>query len=103
MACIEDVDFSFWHVTAIGVRFRKLERRIVLAPEDQKPRLLLAHPSLPLGICFDVRAVVVEKVALNFGLAGLGEKGKLIGPEIGVIAFHVGIAPYVARPRRRQR
>ena len=40
---------------------------------------------------------------MNVGLAGLVEKGKFIGPEIRVIAFHVGIIPDVARPRRRQR
>ena len=40
---------------------------------------------------------------MNVGLAGLVEKGKFIGPEIRVIAFHVGIIPDMARPRRRQR
>src|SRR6266853_156185 len=103
MTCIEDVDFGLWHVPAIGVRFRKLERQIVFAPEDQKPRLLLAHPSLPLGIGVDVRAVVVEEVALNVGLAGLVEKGKFIGPEVRIIELDVGIVPDMARPGRLQR
>src|SRR2546423_2635251 len=87
MARIEDVDFGLRYVAAISLRFRKLERQVVFAPEDEKPRPSLAHPSLPLGIGFDVRAVVVEEVALNVGLTGLVEKSKLIGPEIRVIAF----------------
>jgi hypothetical protein len=40
---------------------------------------------------------------LNVGLDGLAEKGKFIGPEIGVIALHVGIGPDMARSRRLQR
>src|SRR5438445_9654414 len=61
------------------------------------------HPSLPPGIVFDVGAVVVEEIALNLDLAGLIEKSKFIRPQIGVIAFHVGIASDMARPRRLQR
>ena len=93
MARIEDVDFGLRHVAAIARRFRQLERQVVFAPEDEKPGLLLAHPSLPLGVGVDVRAVVVEEVALNVGLSGLVEKGKFIGPEIRIIAFQVGIVP----------
>src|SRR5437016_6720744 len=59
--------------------------------------------ALPPGIVFDVGAVVVEQVALNLDLAGLIEKSKFIRPQIGVIAFHVGIASDMARPRRLQR
>ena len=44
----------------------------------------------------------VPLVTASFSL-GLVEKGKFIGPEIRVIAFHVGVVPDMARPRRRQR
>ena len=71
MARIEDVNFGPRHVAAIGLWLRKLERQFVLAPKDEKVRLLLAHPCLPLGIRLDTRAVVIEQVALNVGLAGL--------------------------------
>src|SRR6266850_1503196 len=97
MPCVEDVDLGLRHVAAIGLGFGRLERQVVLAPEDEKPGLPLAHPCLPLGIGVDVRAVVVEEVALNVGLAGLVEKSEFIGPEIRVIALHVGIASDVAR------
>src|SRR5579862_228081 len=103
MARIKNVYFGLWHVAAISLRFRKLERQVVLAPQDEKTRLLLAHPRLPLRVVVDVRAVVVEQVALNVGLSGLAEKSEFIGPEIRVIAFHVRIVSDMARPRRRQR
>jgi hypothetical protein len=47
--------------------------------------------------CFS-RAVVVEEVALNVGLAGPVEKGEFIGPQIRVIAFHVGIVQFAPMP-----
>src|SRR5438552_1927942 len=103
MARIENVDFGLGHVAAIGLRFRKLERQVVFAPEDEKSRLLLAHPSLPFGISIHIRAVVVKKVALNVGLGRLVEKGKFIAPQIRVIAFYIRIVPDMARPRRLQR
>src|SRR6267143_1655538 len=103
MTRIEDVEFGLRHVAAIGLWFRKLERNVVFAPEDEKPRLLLAHPSLPLGVGVDVRAVVVEEVTLNVGLAGLAEKGKFIGPEIRVVVLDVGVVPDMAGSRRRER
>src|SRR5437870_7535916 len=61
------------------------------------------HPRLPPGIVFDVGAIVVEEVALNLDLARLIEESKFIRPQIGVIAFHVGIASDMTRPRRLQR
>src|SRR5437016_12843463 len=103
MTGIEHVDFGRRHVAAIGYRFRRLERPVVLAPEDEQLWLRLAHPGLPLGVGLDVRAIVVEEVALNVGLAGLVEKREFIGPEIRVVAIYVGIVPDVPCPRGRQR
>src|SRR5439155_15808729 len=80
-----------------------IEREVILAPDHQQARPLLAHPCLPLRIGLHVGSIVVEQIALNVGLAGLIEKIKFIGPEIGVIAIHVGIVSDVARARRRQR
>src|SRR5690348_1092882 len=103
MTRLEDVDFGLWHVAAISLRFRQLERQVVFAPEDEQPWLRLAHPGLPLRVGVDVGAVVVEEVALNVGLAWSLEKREFIGPEIGVVAFHVGIVADVARPRGCER
>src|SRR2546427_1098871 len=103
MARIEDVDFGLRYVLAVAFRLPKVEREIILTPNHQQAWLLLAHPSLPLGVGVDVRAVVVEEVALNVGLAGLVEKSKFIRPEIRVITFHVRILADMARARRLQR
>src|ERR1700686_1612460 len=86
--CVENVNLSVRYIPAIGFRLRELEREVIFAPNHQQPRLPFAHPCLPLGVRVDVRAVVIEEVALNIHLAGLAKKGKLIGPEIRVIAFH---------------
>src|SRR5438270_7345021 len=102
MTGIENVNFGLRYVFAVAFRFPKVEGEVILTPDHQQPRLLRAHPSLPLWVGIDVRAIVVEQVALNVGLAGLVEKGKFIGPEIRVVAFYVGIVPDMARPRRRQ-
>src|SRR2546430_13214349 len=103
MAGVEHVHLSLRHIAAIGFRLRKLERLIILPPDNQQARLLLAHPPLPLRVRVDVRAVVVEEIALNVGLAGLAEKGKFVGPKIRVITFHLGILSATAWSRRGER
>src|SRR6202043_3471655 len=100
---VEDVDFRVRYVLAIAPRLAQVKREIVFAPDDQKLWAGIPEPGLPLGVGVDVRAVVIEKVTLNIHLAGLAKKGKFIGPQIGVIAFHVGIASDMTRPRRLQR
>src|ERR1700733_1111302 len=92
-----------WYVPPISFRLREVEGEIILTPDHQQAWLLLAHPGLPCGISVDVGAIVVKQVALNVGLPRLTEKGRFIGPEIRVIAFHVGIVPDMARPRGWQR
>src|ERR1700689_3233665 len=99
MSSIYDVDFRLGNVAAIRLRLRGVERRLILAPDHQQTWLLLAHPSVPLGVSVHVGAVVVEEVALNVALAGLIEKIIFVGPEIGVMAFDVGIVADVTRAR----
>src|ERR1700686_198029 len=99
VSCVENVNLSVRYIPAIGLRLREFEREVILAPNPQQSRLPFAHPRLPLGVGVDVRAVVIEEVALNIHLAGLAKKGKFIGPEIRVIAFRIGIVPDMARSR----
>src|SRR6202162_4085915 len=103
MTGVENVNLSVRHVPAIGFRLQEVEREVILTPDHQQGRLLLAHPCLPFRVSVHIGSIIVEEVALNVGLAGLVEKGKFIGPEIRVVAFRVGIVPDMARPRRRQR
>src|SRR6266436_3241344 len=98
VSSVENVNLSVRYVPAIGFRLRNVERRVILTPNHQQPRLLFAHPCLPLGVGVDVRAVVIEEVALNIHLAGRAKKGKFIGPETRGIALDTRISPSMARP-----
>ena len=75
----------------------------MLTPNDQQARLFLAHPSLPLRISLDVCAVVVEQIALNLRLTWLAQEGKLICPQVRVVALDVRIIANVARARGGER
>ena len=92
MTGVEDVNLSVRHIATVGFRFRKLERRVVLAPYHLQSRPLRPHPSLPRGVCVDVSAIVVEEVALNVGLTRLAKKCKFISPQIRVVPLDPGIA-----------
>jgi hypothetical protein len=50
MTGVEKVNLSVRHIVAIGLRLREIEREVLLAPDHQQERLLLAHPCLPLGV-----------------------------------------------------
>src|SRR5579864_3251812 len=58
MTGVENANVSARHIPAIGFRLRAVEREIILTPDHQQARLLLAHPRLPPGVVVDVRAVV---------------------------------------------
>ena len=103
MPTIDDVYFCLWHVTAVRLRFGGVERELILTPDHQKAGLFLAHPGLPLGVGVDVGPVIIEEIALNIGLAGLVKKGKLIGPQIRVVALNIGVAADMTRARCRHR
>src|SRR5260370_11506877 len=102
VSCVDNVNLSVRYIPLIGFRLRNVECGVVLAPTHQKPWLPFAHPCLPFGVGVDVRAVVIEEVALNIHLARLTKKGKLVGPKIRRVALDVRVAPYVARPRGRE-
>src|SRR6266478_5494066 len=100
--CVENVNLSVRYIPAIGLRLREFEREVILTPNHQQSRLPFAHPCLPLGVGVDVRAVVIEEIALNIHLAGLAKKGKFIGPQVRVVALDVRVTPHMARPRSRE-
>src|SRR2546423_14982561 len=98
MTGIEDVDFGLRHILSISFRLAEIEREIVLTPDYQQTRLFLAHPCLPFPVGVDIRSIIVEKIALNVGLAGLVQKVKLVRPQIRIITLHSGIVPDMAVP-----
>ena len=58
-----------WYILAIAFRLAEVEREVVLAPEHQKPGVRLLQPKLPFRIGLDIRAVVIEEIALNLRLS----------------------------------
>src|SRR6476659_4820601 len=102
MSGLEYMDVCVGHVPPICLRLGQLEGLVVLAPDDQKPGLVLLHPGLPPGISVDVGAVIVEEIALDLCLPRLSEESVFIGPEIGIVALHVGIVADVAGSGCRQ-
>jgi len=58
----------------------------------------LFHPRLPLGICVDVRAIVVEQVALDSRLARAIQKRVFVRPKIRVVQFNIWIVSDVTCP-----
>src|SRR5271156_5868520 len=103
MWAVDDVYFRLGHVAAIRFGLGGIEGRFVFSPDDQQARLIFLHPGLPAGIGGDIGAVIVEKIALNIDFAGAVEKREFVVPQIGVVAFEVGIVADVARARGLQR
>src|SRR5579859_2523334 len=97
MAAVNNVDLGVRNILAVAVRLARVKRCFVFAPDHQQPWLLFAHPLLPFRIGIDVGSVVVEKVALYLSLAGPIQKIKFVGPEVGIVALHVGIGSDVSR------
>lgn len=67
---VEDVDLGAGNIYAIAFGLAGIEGKVVLAPDDEEAGVHFLHPCLPFGIGVDVSAIVVEKVALDLGLAG---------------------------------
>src|SRR5580704_16346 len=101
MTSIENVNSSVRHVLAVAFRFAEVEREIMLAPDHQQARLLLAHPCLPFWVGVHVGTVVVEEVALNLRLPWRIQKCVLIGPKIRIVELNLRIISDMACLRRR--
>ena len=103
MSGIEHVHFRLRHVLAITFRFAGIEREIVLAPDDEKLRLCLLHPRLPLRIGVDVRPVIVEEIALNLRLPRRVQECVFVRPKVRIVERNVRIVPDMTRLCRLQR
>src|SRR5882762_7984363 len=103
MTRIEDMHERILHIPPVRLRLRPVEGQIVLTPNHEESWLRLAHPRLPLGIGLDIRAVVVEEIALDVGLAWPIEKGELVCPEIRVVPVYVRIVADMSCPRGGER
>src|SRR6476620_10895427 len=73
VAGIEETHFRAWNVALERLRARRQEERIVLAPERQEGRLVLAEVLLKHRVKLDVALVVAEEIELDFIGAGTGQ------------------------------
>ena len=93
---IEQVDFRIWKILLEGLSTRRNEGRVVLAPDHEGRRLMVAEPRLPLRVGRDVAPVVIEQVHLNLSLTGPRQTGILVDPAIRIVAVRMGCACDVA-------
>ena len=70
MAGIEETDIRGWYVTAESFRPCGKEKRIILAPDGEKWRLMGAEIRLELRIAGHIVRIVEEKIELNSSLPG---------------------------------
>ena len=77
--------------------------RSCLPQTHQELRLRLLHPGLPLWISIDIRAVVIEQIALNLCLPRRVQKCVLIRPKIRIIKLDLRIISHMPRLRGSQR
>ncbi|MNN72329.1 hypothetical protein D3C81_1883570 [compost metagenome] len=83
MPGIEEVETGIGHVIEVGMCTRRNERRVTLAPDNQRGRLLFPQESLPLGIGFDVAPVVLKQLDLNLPLFIGLQESEVMSPVVG--------------------
>jgi len=67
---VDQMQLRIWQVTLVGLRAIDDEDLVVLAPNDERRRLMGAEIRLPLRIERNIGAVVVEEIELDFLVAG---------------------------------
>src|ERR1700748_1769948 len=93
MPRVKHMDLRTRDVFAISFRLSRIERKIMLTPEHQKPWLCLLHPRLPFWVGHNVGAIIVKEISLNLGLTGCTQERILIGPEVGVVELNSRVVP----------
>src|ERR1700678_2684803 len=75
MPCVVEHDLGLGIVTFIGFGTWRNEKRIILAPDGQRRRLVFAEELLKLGIEFDVGFIVSDEIELNLCALGAIKQG----------------------------
>ena len=92
MAGVDEVKLDLGKVALIGIRAIGGEYLVVLAPDDQRGRPVLAEIGLDRRIERQVGAIVVEEIHLDFGVARPVEQGLVVDPIIRRDAAEIGDA-----------
>src|ERR1700722_852421 len=96
------MDFRLWQITLISDGLGNHERGVVLAPYDQRCRLMLPHPSPPSRIAGPCRPVIVEQVDLDVAFARTAQESKLISPAVGINRLGIRVRADMTLPGRSQ-
>src|SRR6188768_1017947 len=89
MAGLEQMYLGGRHVTLVRLAAWADERGIVLAPDHEGRRLVLAQPGLPGRIGGHVRPVVVQKRRLDLALAWSRQVRELVRPGVRVVTLRM--------------
>ena len=102
MAGVEQVVLDVLEVTPVRVGPGGREDGVVLAPDDEGRRLVLAEVVVPLGVLRRVAAVAVEQGQLDLRVAGPVQERLVDGPGVRADRLDVADAVGVLPPRRLQ-
>lgn len=64
---------------------------------------MLRQPRVPSWVARDVRAIVVEQIGLDIGLAWPTQEPKFVGPAIAIDRAGIGVRAETALPRGGER
>ena len=103
MARVEQMQLGLGQVAQIGARTVGGEDLVVLAPDDQRRRLLFAEELVEARIEVDVGSVVIEQIELNLHVAGSIQQRLIVQPRARIDARDVLDAVGVLRARGLER
>jgi len=89
VARVEQVELHVLQVTPVGVSPGGRENRVVLSPDDQSRRLVLAEVFLPLWIEGRIAAIAVEQRQLNLLVSWPVQERLHMSPSVGTDGFGV--------------
>jgi hypothetical protein len=81
---VEQHDLGILQIPAVGLGARHEEKGVILSPDDERARLMLAKVSVPGLVSGDIGLVVDEEGELGLGDARAIEQGLIERPRVGV-------------------
>jgi hypothetical protein len=103
VAGVQQVQLNVLQITLVGRRTIGDEDLVILAPQYEHCRLVLAEVGLPLRIERHIGPVVVEEIELNLLVTGAIEEGLIVSPRVRADERQIRYAMCVLPLRRLQR
>ena len=106
VTCIEQMELHVLQVALVRIRPGGRKDFVILAPYDQRRRLMLSKVGLPLGIKRRIATVVIEHLELNLLISGAVEQTLINVPIVGADCFRVtdavGVLPLCGAGRQKE-